>query len=474
VRTTHLLLAALFATACRGGGSPRPGDTVWARSLNAQPGTHAEIHAVAADASGNVYVAGRFQGTVNPGGGALRSAGTGGYSDGDMLVASFDRDGKFRWAHHYAYGDATSVAVAASGDVLVTGNAYNELSETPASEPGQSHGLVVARFDPSGRLLWNRRFEGGNHVLGTSIAATPDGGFVVAGTLAGSVDLGGGVLKKGCCDYDLFVASFDAAGRHRWSLSSGSDGHVGSHPRVAVDASGDAVVAARFGGKVDFAGIVADAPPEAPPMDRFDLHFGTPETAGLFLFRVGPAGRLAWSRRFGGAMDQDIDGLAALAGGRIGLLVSARGPLDLGGTTVPGKTRDLVVARFDAGNHVLGHERFAGRTWFIPPTQTGACLAPAAEGGLVFAGRAAGTITFGGPRLDGDDQVFVARLDAEGRHVFSRVLPSGVNAWIADAATDAAGRTVVGGQFSRSLDLGRVELRTGEPGWDGFVAVLAR
>ena len=75
--------------------------------------------AVAVDASGNVVLTGTFYGTVDFGGGALTSAGS-----GDIFVAKFGSGGAHLWSKRFGDGDyqyGIAVAVDASENAIVTG-----------------------------------------------------------------------------------------------------------------------------------------------------------------------------------------------------------------------------------------------------------------------------------------------------------------------------------------------------------------
>ena len=76
-------------------------------------------HAIAADASGNVYLAGYFTGSIDFGGGLLSSAGS-----SDLYVASFSSSGAYRWARAHGSTGADpgrGQAMDSGGNVYVTG-----------------------------------------------------------------------------------------------------------------------------------------------------------------------------------------------------------------------------------------------------------------------------------------------------------------------------------------------------------------
>ena len=113
------------------------------------------------------------------------------------------------------------------------------------------------------------------------MAATPDGGVVVAGYFEGSIDFGGELLVSDGGN-DAYVAKLDGTGAHVFSqkLGGGTEQYGAG---VAVTAIGEVLVTGAFTGTVDFGG-------------------GPVQTAGdtdVFLLELGATGSFVQSRRFG-------------------------------------------------------------------------------------------------------------------------------------------------------------------------------
>jgi hypothetical protein len=458
---------------------PRPGRAVWARSFSTQAGGATEAHAVAADSAGNLFVAALFRGTTDLGRGPMRSAEALGYADQDLALAKLDPSGRTLWVKQVAHATgAEALAADAGGGVLVTGSVRGDVDFGGGLQTGPSglDTLFVAKYDSAGRHVFSRRFEGGNHVLGTGLGAMPRGDFVVAGILSGSVDFGGGLVKKGCCGYDLLVAGFDAAGRHRFSLSSGSEGYAGLQPRVAATPDGGAVVVANFQGPVDFGGFHAPAPGPAPePQTRFERHFGGAEAHHLLAVRLDAAGRPLWSKSLGGQAEQTLAAVAVDPSGSVLLFGESTGAIDFGGGALRGSGHAFVLAKLDLEGRQLWAKRFSGHKLLLRARQHARCLAAGPHGEIAIAGRADGRVSFDGGKLDGSGDTFVAVMDGNGRHRFSKTFEAGVNAYVQAIAFDPAGRLAAVGQFTQSVDFGGARL-TGAPeirDSEGFVVVLA-
>ena len=131
-------------------------------------------------------------------------------------------------------------------DLPVTGNAYQS---APAA--GSHLSAFVAKYDPTGKILWCTYLGGNNKNMGTGIAAMPDGGVVIVGFT--SSDSAGPFPAMNPCQpstnglTDYFVAVFAANGTLRYSTYLGGSGVEGDSTfsddnsngnNVSVDAQG--------------------------------------------------------------------------------------------------------------------------------------------------------------------------------------------------------------------------------------------
>ena len=145
----------------------------------------------------------------------------------------------------------------------------------------------VAKFDPNVGYIWSSVFgEAHSWVIPLAVALdTLDDSVVALGCLKGSVDFGGGVVTattmSGDCG-DIWVTKLDGAGDYVYTqLFAGTDD---PEPlSLDVDAAGNAVLAVKAGGTVDFGGG-----PLTAVGDR-----------DLLVAKLDPAGNHVWSTRFG-------------------------------------------------------------------------------------------------------------------------------------------------------------------------------
>lgn len=116
---------------------------------------------------------------------------------------------------------------------------------------------------------------------------------------------------------------------------------------------------------------------------------------------------------------------------------------------------DLFLARYDHFGNPIWTRQFGDSS-----NQYGGDVIIAPDGDIVVVGRAFGVVDFGGAPLDGvgTDDVFIARLDANGEHVWSTMV-GGVEPDRSErAAVDAEGNVYVTGTFGGDATFGGTQL----------------
>ncbi|WP_309893367.1 hypothetical protein [Archangium sp.] len=161
--------------------------------------------------------------------------------------------------------------------------------------------------------------------------------------------------------------------------------------------------------------------------------------------------------------------------GNVIVAVSFSATIDFGKGPLGGTTPDfrMGVAKFGPDGALRWVRVFEVEPGSLSPTPfaTGAfsfALAVDRRGNIALSGRNDGRLDFGGGPLEAG--AFLVKLDAQGRHVWSRRL--GGNNVIADElAVDASGNVLLGGSFEGTMDLGRGPLRSDpRPGPDSLVS----
>ena len=223
------------------------GGHVWSKRFGST-GTELGM-AVGTDGSGNVIVAGTFEGSVDFGGGALTSAGV-----RDIFVAKYSGTGQHLWSKRFGgSGDEVinGLAVDSAGDVALTGKFQGSVSfggGTLASAGGDD-AFVVKLSSSAGAHAWSKGFGSTGQDITTGVAVDGSDNVVITGQFSGTVAFGGGALSS--LGVDVFAAKYTSAGAHRWSRSfGGASTQIGI--AVAAAPTGDVTLTGLFLQTVDF------------------------------------------------------------------------------------------------------------------------------------------------------------------------------------------------------------------------------
>ena len=398
------------------------------------------------DGSGNVIVSGYFQGTVNFGGGALTSAG---YED--IFLAKYDVGGNHLWSQRFG-GPSTdqswSVSVDSSGNVFVTGSFIGtaEFGGGGLTSAG-AWDIFLAKYDASGAHLWSRRFGGTSDDRSRSVSVDDSGNVFVTGYFYGTSEFGGGPLTSAGYT-DIFLAKYDASGAHLWSQRFGGTSYDRGHS-AGVSGSGNVFVTGVFAGTVDFGG--------GPLTGADDVHM-------IFLAKYDASGTHLWSQEFGGySSSLSVDGSE-----NVFVTGYFSDTVDLGGgplTSAGGF--DVFLAKYDAGGAHLWSQRFGGPG----DNDESSCVSADGSGNVFVTGLFMGTADFGGGGLisAGGWDIFVAKYDAGGAHLWSRGFGDISSDSGKGVGADGSGNVFVTGYFNGTVDFGGGPL-TSAGDKDAFVA----
>ncbi|WP_434042540.1 MULTISPECIES: hypothetical protein [Sorangium] len=286
---------------------------------------------------------------------------------------------------------------------------------------------------------------------GRAIAVSKDA-VVVVGSASGSTDLGAGPSDElgTLAEADAFLASFPRDALSRDGLSRGgrfrfSRRFADSVARgVALSPEGDVVLAGSASGDVDFGGGVRK---------------GRGHRADVVVARFDAAGAHQFSRRFGDAATQQATAVAVDSAGNAFVTGEFWGTLDFGEprkgerfTLKSQGERDVFLVKLDAAGNVHWARQFGDEA-----DQAGTGVAVDGAGNIVLVGWFSGRIGFGGEKdllTVAKSDLFVAKLDPSGDHVWSKSANATNAAEALGVAVDGAGNVLVTGSFRSSVTLG--------------------
>ena len=373
--------------------------------------------AIAADKSGNVFVAGSGNFTW----GAPVRAYT---SDDDAFIAKLDPNGNLIWNTFLggSHGDlATGVTVDSSGDIYVVGWSTGTWG-SPVRAFSGGYDAWAAKVDSTGHLKWNTFLGGPGE--NTNL----DYGLAIAVDAAGSVCVGGlspatwgaPVTVAG---FGSFIAKLDAAGNLTWNALLGSTGVRA----LALDGVGNVYVTGGGG-----------------------CGWGTPINgcsgdSEAYVAKLDTNGKLKWNTFVGGAGYDFGYGLGLDATGNI--YASGISAVSWGSPVRPftGGGEDAFVAKFDPTGKRIWNTFLGGATLDFGFALTTDPIGNSYVAGQTGASWGSPIRSFGG----GPDDAFVAKVDTNGNLIWNMFL-GGTAQDSASAVTCRDGQIYVAGESDAS------------------------
>jgi cysteine-rich repeat protein len=391
-RTGNLLLTGWFWGTVDFGGGPHDGthDNIFVEKLNAQGqhlwsrsfgGSHYKfVRDIAVDSAGNILITGYFYGTTDFGGGSLSSA-----NSYDVFAVKLDAQGQHLWSRRLGGTDddyGMGIAVDSADNVLLTGyfEGTTDLGGGPLDSAGSyDYDLFAVKLDAQGQHLWSRRFGGTGSENVEAIAVDSTGNVLLTGYFYGTTDFGGGPLDSADSYIpDIFAVKLNAQGQHLWSRRFGGAGE--NHGTdIAVDTTGNVLLAGYFGGTADFGGGALDST----------------GLSDIFAVKLDTQGQHLWSRRFGGPDGEDVRAIAVDSAGNVLLTGYFRGTADFsGGTLYSTGLSDIFAVKLDAQGQHVWRRRLGGIS-----DDDGRGIAVDSTGDVLLSGYFEGTANFGGVLL---------------------------------------------------------------------------
>ncbi len=329
------------------------------------------------------------------------------------------------------------LAIDKDSNIVLGGSMFGTLSAGgQALTSAGSTDLLVMKLDPSGQPLWAKRFGDADEQSLRGLAVDGDGNIVVVGHYQGTIAFGGdNATVSSTIERDMFLAKLTPQGAPLWVASFGGDGGQYGYD-IVVTKNDDLVIVGTFEASVSFGGSKLVS---AGDNDILVACFDS-------------TGAHKWSKRFGDALEQKANDVAVDASGNVLLSGYVRGGVDFGGGTLAGgDNHDAFIAKLDSSGGHLWSKRFGDfaeqNVWDI---------AVDGAGNVTITGDFMGSVDFGGGALSsaGDRDVYLARFDSNGEHLWSKRFGDSMAQRGLALDVDAAGRTLLIGDFAGSVDLG--------------------
>nr|AYM53771.1 exported nucleotide-binding protein [Cystobacter sp.] len=193
--------------------------------------------------------------------------------------------------------------------------------------------------------------------------------------------------------------------------------------------------------------------------------------SGVFTVKLDSAGQCVWSRAFPGAFVEHPR-LAVDADGKLALAGGfSGGTLDFGGGPLTASQHDLFLARLDGSGNHVWSSRFEATGGGAFAPELG--VATDGAGNVLLTGGFSGYASFGASamRSRGGMDLFIARFNATGGLMWGRRFGDAADQAGAAVAADAAGNMVLTGGFGGTLNIDGFSLTASTPS-DAFLLKL--
>jgi hypothetical protein len=319
----------------------------------------------------------------------------------------------------------SSIAADSEGNVFVAGRFAQVVDFDPG--PGVvslacmgDQDVFVAKYTPTGGLLWARRL--GSFFTETSIgvAVDPWGNAYVTGWFSGTVDFdpSPGVYEltsAGSSSNDFYLLKLDSGGGFVWARRVGANGNDYTFG-IAVDGGGNVLTTGIFTDEVDF-------DPGTAPLTALG-------GSDVFVSKLDRDGSFAWARHFGGALNDergnsiavDPAGSVCVTGQFSGTADFDPGPAFYPLYAVGGS--DIFVSKLDRNGDFIWAKQMGG----LSVGGVGSSIAVDSGGNALFTGTFQGTADFdpGAAAFPltsaGGRDIFVSKLDGNGNLIWARRL----------------------------------------------------
>lgn len=429
--------------------------TQWARNFSGNKNQKGLL--MTTEVSGNLYLIGNFEGTVDfdPGSGIneLTSAGL-----ADIFIQKFNPDGELLWAKRIGgidYEKANSLILDVSGNLLITGYFYETVDFDPdigvqeLTSTGKND-IFLLKLDGNGNFISMKQFGGIESDFANALALNAAGEIYITGQFEAGVNFdntgGSAILTSTMGSSDIFVLKLDAAGNYLWANSMG-DFMWDAGFFVAVDNAQNVYISGVFAGTVDF----------DPGAGQSSL-----TAAGLldmFLLKLDASGNLMYVSQFTGDGNEFATSLKFDAADNLYLTGYSDLTMDLD----PGAAQVLLTPQGGDDSFLAKYDSNGALLWSNTIGGTGSDYAfsssfnSAGEIYLIGAFQNSMTLDPGGLNITlnsaGASDIFVAAFDANGVLTSAGSMGADLDDFGYNIIIDQNDNFYTSGSFSNTVDL---------------------
>ncbi len=434
-------------------------DFAWAKGMG-----NADVssgRSIVTDASGNIYIIGNFENTVDfdPSVGIFNLTSVG---SSDIFVSKFDALGNFIWVKAIggtSVDSGNDIAVDMMGNICITGVFRRTVDFDPGvgifnlSSAAGDDDIFVSKLDALGNFIWAKRIGGTSSDNATSIAIDALNNIYTTGDFSGTVDFDPSLTNTfnliSSGSDDIFISKLDASGNFVWAKRIGGTSNNSAFA-ITLDASNNVYTTGYFRDTADF----------NPGVGVFNLT-SIANSYDIFVSKLDVSGNFVWAKSMGGINLESGFGITTDALGNVYTTGYFADIVDFDPNTgvfnlVPtgGIANDIFVSKLDASGNFVWAKNMGGVN-----NDHGQSIVVDVYNNVYITGAFRATADFdpnaGVFNLTSPNwhDVFISKLDVLGNFVWAKNMggTGGQGGW--GIALDASNNVYTTGQFGGTLGI---------------------
>jgi len=386
--------------------------------------------AIQVDNSGNIYITGRFNGTVDfdPSVSTVALTATA-YS---IFFCKYSPSGALIWAKDIAssgLAEGTRIEIDATGNVYLTGFVPAGVSDFDPSaatvnltSAGQND-IFLAKYDSNGNYLWAHLFGSTGDDKGHAIHLDNSSNIYLGGEFAGSMDIdpsASSTILTSSGYQDGFLAKYDSNGNAIWAFKLGNSANSETVYRMKTDSNGDIVISGNYTGTTDFDPSAAVANLAGNTAMFWNTYFAKYTSSGQYIMAKGLLCDISTDA---GDLVLDASNNIYLAGNINGTVDFDPSPAVLSKSSTGGAGNgNMYTAKYSPAGNL---------TWVIQASGNGNHMATGVSidgNGIIVNGYFSGVVDFDPSAVTatltpaGSSSGFLAKYDQNGNYVWAQKL----------------------------------------------------
>ena len=324
------------------------GNIIWAKSFG---GTDWEVPtSITVDKYGNIFITGYFMShNLSIDSIIITNPDTLSWN-ANIFTIKYDSSGNLKWAKiaggindDYAYGITTD----AIGNVYLVGTFLSPTMyfDTNTITNAGFCNILIAKYDPSGNIIWAKCAGGNSWDSGNSIASDENDNIYITGNYSSPVITFDSITLTNAGSENIFISKYNTSGNVIWARSAGGNLYDSGNG-ITLDTYKNIIITGNFSSHIITFG-------------SFILNniFTSDTTSDIFVAKYDSLGNVLWAKCSGGIEDEYSFGITTDAGCNIyltGLFSSST--INFNGTILSNAgLNDFYILKYD----LLGNEKWA-------------------------------------------------------------------------------------------------------------------